>query len=410
VDQPELAGLLSISERELVCASEAWLAAAGLDARPDDQLAADQERRRRVLDLLGERRTRTGSSRRTRVALCGAAVPCEVPISDPPLATWTRLYCRDRWCPVCARRRADELKPRLREWLRQRGEAGAALALLTLTRRRRGRETAAHAISEVLASWKTLTKRAPWRAVVGGLRALEVVARKAGDRVRHRGVSVKIASTGVHAHVHALIEIDLEERIAATAAALGVDLEGRPGLPPGQALDLARAQVRAAWWSELRAAWLRASPGSVLAAQDLRWISARKLAAGDCIEADEIAAYPLDGLGCLLEEVEARPERRVYAVEVLDALDGRRTLATLGTWRALSLRPVAQLQLRIAPQPLAAIQRRRCARWQDGELVLGDAADALLARVAAGPRGGVRELVADLLAPARDRASDARQR
>ena len=400
MEQAPLGDFLPISEGELVGASEAWLAAAGLDARDLEALAADQERRRRVLDLLGTRRTRTGSSRRSRVALCGAAVPCEVPISDPPLATWTRLYCRDRWCPPCARRRADELKPRLREWLRQRGEVGADLALLTLTRRRTGHERATGAIDHVLASWKVLTKRAPWRAVVGGLRALEVVARKAGDTVRHRGVAVRVATTGVHAHVHALIEVDLTARIASVARSLEVDLEGRPGLAPPAAEAEARARVRGAWWAELRAAWLRASPGAVAAAQDLRWISARKLAAGDCLEADEIAAYPLDGLGCLLEEVDARPERRAYALEVLDALDGRRTLATLGTWRALSLRPVARLRLRLCPQPLAAIQRRRCARWQDGETVYGDAADELLARVAAGPRGGVRQLVAELLAPA----------
>lgn len=400
-EQESIAEFVALTESELVAASEIWLRAAGLEARGDDQVAADQERRRRVLDLLGERRTRTGSSRRARVALCGAPVPCEVPISDPPLATWTRLYCRDRWCPVCARRRADELKPRLRDHLQHRGEAGADLALLTLTRRRTGGERATGAIDHVLSAWKTLTKRAPWRAVVGGLRALEVTARKAGDTVRHRGISVRVASTGVHAHVHALIEVDLRDRIAATAAALNVDLEGRPGLPPAVAAAEARARVRGAWWGELRAAWLRASPGAVAAAQDLRWISARKLAAGDCIEADEIAAYPLDGLGCLLEEVEARPERRAYALEVLDALDGRRTLAVFGTWRSFSLRPVAKLTMRLAPQPLAAIARRRCARWQDGELVLGAAADALLARVAAGPAGGVRQLVAELLAPVR---------
>lgn len=422
--------------------------------KPEEEEARDRQTLA-VVELLGAKRCRTGSARAARLAWCGAPVLAEVrePVEGPPTregqrptapssllggVTWTRLACRDRWCPRCQRARAEELLPRVAGWLESRVESGASLALLTLTRPRRG--SSRQAVDQVLGAWDRLSRSRPWRFVRGYLRALEVVARRDGELVRHRGVEVRARGTGPHAHLHALVEVDLAgaaEQVCELAlpwfaglrdlardsslAACPAHARERPGLAPGNpgpwrtfgapACDpqrpcdrgrWARSVARAQWWADLREAWLGQVEGASAGAQDLRWLPERPSQEELVRQARELGAYALDGLAGLVDDAARDPWRRRYASEVLQALDGRRTLATGGLWAArrggLDLRPQPRLRgVALAPQPLALVAATEVALWLDGRRSRGREARAALAAAAAGPRGGLRERVFGLL-------------
>lgn len=438
--------------------SEALLRAWGHQALPLEAEAAREARTEAVIGLLGSLRSRTGTPRAARIAGCGAPVlaelrervtldgagePLPAPISRPsPLApgvTWTRLACRDRWCPACQRARAEELVPRVAGWIAERAGGGVSLALLTLTRPKTG--TARQAIDEVLGAWDRLSRAAPWGAVRGYLRALELVARRDGEVIRHRGVQVRARGTGVHAHLHAVLEVDLEPAIAeicarplshlATLRDLRRDVgisccarhaAERPGVAPVHAPTWvtwgvpacdrahpcdrgrwARGVARGAWWAALRRSWLGLVDGAAAAAQDLRWYPDRLSDEEALREARELGAYAVDGLAGLVDEAARDPRRRRYAVEVLAALDGRRTLAAGGSWSAreggLDLRPQARVRgVAIAPQPIALVEATRAALWLDGRRAYGAEAEAALDEARRGPAGGLRERVQRLLA------------
>jgi len=345
----------------------------------------ERERQRQAVRGLLELRGEKCDHREARVLACGVPSAAEI---DGRL-TWYRPSCRDRWCGACQTARAARLVPRIAEQLRLRLEARAELALLTVTRAKRPEETEGEAVAATLASWRALVGSEIWRRrVTGGVRALECTWRGSGERVDARGRRrhhvVKVS--GAHAHVHAVIEARLPVLEAARTLTDLRDERGRRGVA-----GRARAQL----WGELREAWLERSVGAVGAAQDLRWIGgaeaskeARERLADSC--AAELAAYVCDGLSDVHRSVAQAPERAPSYVRLLSALDGRRTLEALGTWRGVLRFDERSESGESAPPSfaanslIAAISGARV-RWADGRSI--PPLEALARIRAEGPRG-----------------------
>jgi hypothetical protein len=135
-------------------------------------------------------RTRNGTSRAVRVALCGRPVAC---VRDGDwLPSWQHLYCRDRGCPACAQHRSRRLARQIREGVELRRELGAvALSFTTLTQPRIEGERLSDALARFETAWQALRRRPDFHAVAGGLRVIEVVH----------------SSRGWHVHAHCIVEL-----------------------------------------------------------------------------------------------------------------------------------------------------------------------------------------------------------
>lgn len=366
-------------------AGEAWLRSRGLEATDPEQLRRLRAARETAIELIDERRTRTGKSRARRLALCGAPVPARArgyrwipgPVagskeaaggrvvldSRSEVITWTRLGCRDRWCPQCSASAHRDRRRAIAEQIKRRALAGETrIAFVTLTQPKRAAEPCSAAVDRLLKCWRALRRSACWGDVRGGFRGLEVVARRAGEKVKKGGLHYAhtVEVGGIHAHLHLIVEVDTAD--------------------PGP------------WWAEVAARWcglVRGSPG----AQDCQWLPVG--VASEAIErhAAEVGAY-LDLLD--LYELAARaPE---YVAQVLDGLDGRRLAESWGTWqRTISCRPPTRIAgVSLGAFGLGTLARSEYARdrfaWRAGERP--EAADygAVNAAIVSGPRGGLREL------------------
>lgn len=378
VHAPRLGVLLALEDQVRI-----W----GGAAQSPPQVRQREGQRSRVAHLLSLRPEGT-AGRDARVLACGVPTAAEY---DGRL-TWFRPCCRDRWCPACQAARAARLTPRIAAHVEQALERGAALALVTVTRRREEGETPRAAVGAALAQWRALVSSEVWRrGVIGGARALECTYHRAGDRVdakgRRRRHIVKIS--GTHAHIHAVVEARLD---------LLAEIRGLEDLRGAKALRGIEGRARARWWKELRAAWGRVSVGAEDFAQDARWLGGGFTASADrrarvaSSIALELGAYVCDGMADIHREIRREPGRAAEYVRLLQALDGRRTLEALGSWRG-SLRfderadhdEEERAPLRFAANSLIAPLTGSRLRWPDGSSL--DPQEALARIAAEGPKG-----------------------
>ena len=276
--------------------------------------------------------------------------------------TWTRIGCRDRWCPACAAAAHRDRRISIAAQIRRRSEAGARLAFVTLTQPKRPTEPCSAAMDRLLAGWRSLRRSACWRPVLGGFRGLEVVARRAGERVSKPGLHYDhvVEVSGIHAHAHLILEVETDD--------------------PG------------GWWAETRQRWCDIVRGSG-GAQDCQWLPIG--APSDAIErhAAEVGAY-VD----LLDLYELAGRAPEYVGQVLDGLDGRRLAESFGTWQGeISCRPPSRLPgVSLGVFGLGTLARSEVARelfaWRHGATNEYQPYGAVNAAIHAGPAGGLREL------------------
>lgn len=135
-------------------------------------------------------RTRNGTSRAVRVALCGR--PVAVVRDGDWLPSWQHLYCRDRGCPACAQHRSRRLARQIREGVELRRALGAvALSFVTLTQPRIEGEPLSQTLERFERAWQRLRRIPDFHCVAGGLRVIEVVH----------------SSRGWHVHAHCIVEL-----------------------------------------------------------------------------------------------------------------------------------------------------------------------------------------------------------
>jgi hypothetical protein len=298
--------------------SEAALAGLGLETALDecarleaegDKTAAAALRRwvnmdpAAVIELLRSLPgTRGGHGRELRVGMCGVAFVA----MEAGGVVHARRACKDRLCPTCGERRRRRFSARLRELVREERELGRDmdLAFVTLTQPKLAMECPRAALRRLLAAFRRF-REGPWgrRYLRGGVRSLEVTARRAGARVG--SYTVKIP--GVHAHLHCLLDVD----------------------PAGR--------------STLAAAWAAACEGASEGAVDIQDV--------DDENVYQVGSYVLDMSG-LLEMMQRADggglemSMKAYVLAVLDALHGARLVAAFGTWKG------KELGLREAPGAL----------------------------------------------------------
>lgn len=257
-------------------------------------------------------------TRQLRLSLCGVAFV----IRRNGEVGYMRRGCKDRVCPVCSARRSRMIAARLRDHVatlvrraRLKSRAGerwpapensvrvdgrdvavclpqvAPVWSFTFTRPRRAGEAPREAIDAVLNSWRGFVERHGKGLFVGGMRSLEVTARRAGDTFMQADGSIyTVKYPGTHAHLHCLLEL-------------------AEGVTPTEVVE----------------AWLASCPGAESWCQ-----RPRPVTEGAIYQA---CKYPVDMSG-LLDVVDGAPG---YVEAVLRALRGRRVVATIGTWRGLKL-------------------------------------------------------------------------
>lgn len=170
----------------------------------------DVAARSRAMSWVARLPTRTGTDRGERIRYCGWAEVCFRPGKGQ--VGWRHRYCKDRACPVCARNRAAKTRKQLRAHLVAREKAGCGeLVFLTLTQPKlaNDREGPGEAISRLLASWRKLRDRRPFRrSVAGYVRAVECVWSRRGWKVQKDGRQFYTRQTGWHAHLHIVLELE----------------------------------------------------------------------------------------------------------------------------------------------------------------------------------------------------------
>lgn len=165
--------------------------------------------------------------RADRIAACGWLELCFQPKTGR--VGYRHRWCRDRACPVCARHRAGRAREQLRAHLVERELArarwmfavdedgaitahrGGELAFVTLTHPKLAFdvESPGAAVSRLLAEWRKLTNRRPFRRMVQGyVRAVECTFSKKGRREVSPGVWKHVKETGWHAHLHIVLELE----------------------------------------------------------------------------------------------------------------------------------------------------------------------------------------------------------
>lgn len=325
--------------------------AARLDAAGDAR-GGDRVRRwvnrdpREVLALIrslpapgGKRPER--ANRELRVSMCNVAFLAR----RAGVVGFARRGCKDRLCPACGERRRRRFTARLREHVAGMEEARRqGLAFVTLTQPKLRGEAPGEALDRVLAAFKRFM-RTSWakRYIAGGMRSLEVTARRSGASPKMDGHVV--VAVGTHAHLHCIMEL----REGATHA-------------------------------DLKAAWGTASPGSHHAAQDVQSVTEENIY--------QVGSYVLDMTG-LADLVDAAPG---YAGKVLAALHGRRLVAAWGSWKGVDFglrEPAGTLEY--GDRSIYALATReggldREITWQKGERMMADEA---LKRLMDGPDGPV---------------------
>lgn len=226
------------------------------------------------------------ANRELRVSMCNVAFLAR----RAGVVGFARRGCKDRLCPACGERRRRRFTARLREHVASLEAARRErLAFVTLTQPKLPGEEPGAALDRLLASFKRFLRSA-WakRYIAGGVRSMEVTARRSGASPKRDGH--KVQSVGTHAHLHCIVEL-------------------REG----------------ASHNELKAAWGTASPGSHHAAQDVQAVDEENIY--------QVGSYVLDMSG-LADLVDAAPG---YAAKVLAALHGRRLVAAWGTWKGVDL-------------------------------------------------------------------------
>lgn len=179
-------------------------------------------------------------SRTARIARCGWWELTWNPRTDRP--GLQRHWCRDRACPVCAKRRSREMRAKLRRFqaTREKEVGPRRLVFLTLTHRKAMGESPGDAVSRLLGEWRRLMSRRKvrggwvgpkghrrWKpgAVAGYVRAVECTWSPRGPRTVRTGertvtkdgdprtfvvpeaVTYFVAHDGWHAHLHVILEL-----------------------------------------------------------------------------------------------------------------------------------------------------------------------------------------------------------
>lgn len=246
--------------------------------------------------------TRGGQSRELRLAMCGVAFLAR----RGGLTLFARRCCKDRLCPFCAARRSRMFAAALREYLAD--HPWPWRVFVTLTQLKRPGEPACRAMDRLLAAWRRFTERFAKRMLRGGVRSLEVTARKAGTVVGEH--EVKYA--GVHAHLHTVLDV--------TGAWVIAPVLRRPTRRNKRGDLGERPRV-----TLLAAAWVASSPGAAEVGFDLQEVTDDNVY--------QICKYPVDFSG-LVDLIDGAPG---YVRAVLAALHGRRTVALFGAWRGADI-------------------------------------------------------------------------
>ncbi len=253
--------------------------------------------------------TTGGAGRELRVGMCGVAFVAR----REDAVGFARRGCKDRLCADCGRRRSRRFAAALRELVAERRGLDvlhelhpSRLLFVTLTQKKRWKEIPKDALDRLLDAF-TRFRESSWgrRYLVGGVRSMEVTARRRNARVVDAGSpggfhEVKIP--GIHAHLHCLIEVE-DGTLDLPWSALGVGVSA----------------------SELAAAWCRACPGAAAPAVDVQELTEDNVY--------QVGSYVLDMSG-LLEMLDGDP---AYVRLVLAALHGRRLVAAFGAWREYDL-------------------------------------------------------------------------
>lgn len=262
--------------------------------------------------------TRGGHGRELRIGMCGVAMVAK----RAEELGFARRACKDRLCPACGERRRRMFVAALRALVPLLDLSASALRFVTQTMPKRPMEEPARALDRILKYQRRFTEGAWGRAyIVGGVRSLEVTARKTHDRVGDYEVRVP----GIHAHIHALYQLR-------TGTGEGLRGVGRRGDRRGRRWEATWVRQKDGAWVRLtdydarvRRAWARACEGAAVAAVDVQEVTEANVY--------QVGDYVVDMSG-LLELLSAAPG---YVRKVLAALHGRRLVAALGAWRAHDL-------------------------------------------------------------------------
>jgi len=247
-----------------------------------------------IMRLLSGCSTRGGWPRQVRLEHCGVAYPVLV---DDELV-WTRLGCKDRFCPDCQDNAGRALARKVQAHCERRQRLVLGLNLTQL----KASEDPKAAVDRMLASWRTMatgcsatglfrsararSKTARPAVLPGGLRCLEITAHPPGTMIGEHRVSIG----GLHAHIHAIAEVQ-----------------------PGEDVEEVIKRVKAAWTA--------ASPGADAECQCIKPLTGAELIRAIC--------YAMN-LGALARLVDVAA---VYARAVVETVHGRKLIEPWGTWR-----------------------------------------------------------------------------
>jgi len=236
--------------------------------------------------------------RQLRLSMCGVAFV----IRRSGAVGYLRRGCKDRVCPTCSARRSRMIAARVKEhvsrllrryvYASRRGRRVEPIWSVTFTRRKVATETPRQAIDATLNAWRGLTERTGRGLMLGGMRSLEVTARRRGELVyRPDGSAHRVELGGTHAHLHVLAEL-------------------APGVVPEQLVN----------------AW-------VAAADAEPWCQRPRVVYPSGPAIYQACKYPVDMAG-LLDVLTAAPD---YVRGVVEALHGRKVVSTFGSWRGVKL-------------------------------------------------------------------------
>lgn len=276
----------------------------GIRAEDEDE-KTDAALRAKAIQWVGDLRAKGSKKRRSaRIAGCGKLVPAMGQRSGA--VRMVRVACKDRACPVCARKRARKNAHQLREfWARRQrqwvsvlhwtmdwAQAGrdvprvvlptSVFGTLTAAKEPWPRVSAEDAIASFNARWRRLTNpktkvgREFKRLAPGGVRALEVTF-----SARSRDV----AYDGFHPHIHFAAE-----------------------LAPGVTLDEFKAFVLRHWTADGKAS---------ASGQDFQELDRTKLG--------QLAMY-------VNKPLEANADRHDVARQLFAAMKDKRMIQAWGSW------------------------------------------------------------------------------
>jgi hypothetical protein len=244
-----------------------------------------------------------GRQRAHRLRYCGRLRAATAMVSGRMVVGIGHQGCRDRMCPSCQAERARQEARLLRDHFDARREIRGTdepFLFVTLTGLKQDRDVAglADALDERMASWRRLTNSAyraqykKWCAFVrGGLRVVEVTYSEAGTMRRD---GTRVAYSGWHPHVHALVELR--------------------DPPPG----VTWVEWRARFGVWVVAAWCERSPGAKSVAQ--------KVLSVDSHRVGQLCKY-------VVKPFHLGLRNREVARECMTSLVGRRMMAGFGDWR-----------------------------------------------------------------------------